>query len=283
MPLIALTTDFGYTDPFVGIMKGVIAGLAPGVPMVDLTHAIPPGDIQRGAIVLWQSAPYFPAGTVFLAVVDPSVGTERKGIILYAQGRIFVGPDNGLFSYVLAGEEKPPAWELANWLPANSTPEDLPPSATFHGRDVFAPSAARAALGVEGPEFGPACPHLTRLPSPTLEVVSAHELRGEVISVDRFGNLLTSLGRFLLTEDGQLELSPWLGQALPVVKFPPEKARVLLPSGQSLPFVDTFARIPSGECAALVGSAGLIEIAANRQSAADILNLKRGENLVVSH
>jgi len=275
-PLIALTTDFGEQDPFVGIMKGVIASIAPGIPLVDITHAIPPGDVQRGAIVLWQSAPYFPPGTVFLSVVDPGVGTARKPIILYAHQQIFVGPDNGLFSYLLLEKEPSQAWELLNFSLANSSL-----SATFHGRDVFAPSAARAALGVYRSEFGPECPNLAQLPFPTLEFTSSGELRGEIISTDRFGNLLTSLGRFLPTEDEQLHLFPWLKQALPVVKFTPEKARVLLPAGQSLPLVETFAQVPSGQCAALVGSSGLLEIVANRQSAADILNLKLGERILL--
>ncbi|RLD06100.1 MAG: hypothetical protein DRI56_08540 [Chloroflexota bacterium] len=270
-PLITLTTDFGESDPFVGIMKGVIAGIAPGVPLVDITHAIPPGDIQRGAIVLWQSVPYFPPGTVFLAVVDPGVGTERKGIILHVRGQIFVGPNNGLFSYLLAEGESVRAWELVN-----TSLGDLPPSATFHGRDVFAPSAAYAALGVKSTEFGPEHPHLVRLPLPSLEITSPQELRGEILTTDQFGNLLTSLGRFIPTKDGQLQLSPWLEQRLPMVKFSPDKARVLLPNGQSLPFVNTFAHILPGECAALVGSTGLIEIVANRQSAAKILGLERG-------
>ncbi|OQY30690.1 MAG: hypothetical protein B6I38_07000, partial [Anaerolineaceae bacterium 4572_5.1] len=198
-PLITLTTDFGESDPFVGIMKGVIAGIAPGVPLVDITHAIPPGDIQRGAIVLWQSVPYFPQGTVFLAVVDPGVGTERKGIILHVRGQIFVGPNNGLFSYLLAEGESVRAWELVN-----TSLGDLPPS-------------------------------------PSLEITSPQELRGEILTTDQFGNLLTSLGRFIPTKDGQLQLSPWLEQRLPMVKFSPDKARVLLPNGQSLPFVNTFA------------------------------------------
>lgn len=266
MPLIALTTDFGTTDPFVGIMKGVMAGIAPGVPTVDITHAIPPGDVQRGAIVLWQAAPYFPAGTVFLAVVDPGVGTSRRGIILHAQGQVFVGPDNGLFSYILAGEGDTRAWEIANPRHASST---------FHGRDVFAPAAARAALGV-GDATGAECPNLVRLPSPKLELVSPGELRGEIVTVDQFGNTLTSLGRFIPTANGKIKLSPWLGQSLPVVKFSPGQARVTLPSGQTIPLADTFAHIPPGKCAALIGSTGLLEIAANRQSAAEILGLKRG-------
>ncbi|MEA2008202.1 MAG: SAM-dependent chlorinase/fluorinase [Chloroflexota bacterium] len=294
-PLIALTTDFGESDPFVGIMKGVISGIAPGVSLVDITHAIPPGDIQRGAIVLWQSAPYFPPGTVFLAVVDPGVGTKRKGIILYAQGRIFVGPDNGLFSYLLVEGENAQAWELADTLlgDLHSSAVDLQPSAvdlqpsavnlqpsaTFHGRDVFAPSAARAALGVKGAEFGEKCPHLARLPFPSLEVISTRELRGEIVTIDQFGNLLTSLGRFVPAEDEQLQLFPWLGQHLPMVKFSLDKARVLLPDGQSLPFVNTFAQVSPGNCAALIGSTGLIEIVANRQSSANILKLKRGSQI----
>lgn len=273
--LIVLTTDFGTQDPFVGIMKGVIAGLAPNASFVDVTHAIPPGDIQRGAIVLWQAVPYFPPGTVFLSVVDPGVGTERKGIILNVQGKIFIGPDNGLFSYIVAGEKEIKAWELAKLAESAA-------SSTFHGRDVFAPAAAQAALGVEGAEFGPKCAQLTCLPHPTLDVVSKEELHGEIISTDQFGNLLTSLGRFLPADAGQFTLSPWLNQPLPVVKFSPDEARVLLPSGDALSFVNTFGQVPPAKCAALIGSTGLIELVANRQSAAKLLNLKRGEKITLT-
>lgn len=281
---IALTTDFGYSDPFVGIMKGVMAGIAPDVPQVDITHAIPPGDIQRGAIVLWQSAPYFPPGTVFLSVVDPGVGTARKAIVLQAQNHIFVGPDNGLFSYLLAEEEGGTgvqAWELTNLPPADMPLANSFPSSTFHGRDVFAPAAAHVARGGAPSALGARCQELVRLPSPTLEVTRDGVVRGEILTRDQFGNLLTSLGRFRPTEDGDLRLVPWIGRSKAgnlsaVVKCSPTENSLHLPNGKTLPLVDTFAHIPPGECAALVGSTGLLEIAANGQSAAALLGLKRG-------
>ena len=100
-PLIALITDFGENDPFVGIMKGVISKIAPGIKLIDITHNIPPGDIQRAAVMLWQSKPYFPSGSIFLTVVDPGVGTSRRGLICCSDDHIFIGPDNGLFTFVL--------------------------------------------------------------------------------------------------------------------------------------------------------------------------------------
>ena len=125
-PLIALLTDFGDDDPFVGIMKGVIANIVPQAKMVDITHNIPPGDVRRGAVMLWQAIPYFPSGSIFLIVVDPGVGTTRRGIIAESGDHIFVGPDNGMFSFI--GIENLPAWELTSHqfqLPGKGN--------TFHG------------------------------------------------------------------------------------------------------------------------------------------------------
>ena len=276
MSPIALTSDFGTTDPFVGIMKGVIACIAPKMPLIDITHAIPPGDIQRGAITLWQAAPHFPAGTIFLAVVDPGVGTSRRAIILRAQEKFFVGPDNGLFSYILAEDEDAHAWEIK--IPETS-------SSTFHGRDVFAPAAAYLAVGKEPSQLGSECQGLVQLPTPIMELTpfkgssrseQTNELRGEILTQDQFGNALTSLGRFTPTRDEALRLIPWQGKSIPVVKCSPTKMALKLPDGQILPLVETFSLIPPDKCAVIVGSTGLLEIVANGQSAVELLNLKRG-------
>ncbi len=277
--MIAFMTDFGTADPFVGIVKGVIAGIAPEAVVIDLTHEIPPGDIRRAAITLWQAAPFFPPFTVFLAVVDPGVGTVRRPMMLQSNAGqpgkkyAFIGPDNGLFTFVLT--EGFQAWELSN------SAFRLPfPSTTFHGRDIFAPAAAHAARGVPGPQFGPSLPDPVRLPMPRLEEtvpgsIAGEALSGEILFADRFGNYLTSLGVFERQGSESLYFYPWLPGAHPRT-YPTQGIRIVLPDGSRLRLVDTFAAIPPGSLAGVVGSSGLLEIAANRASATGLLNLPEG-------
>jgi S-adenosylmethionine hydrolase len=273
-PIIAILTDFGTRDPFVGIMKGVIAGIASQARTIDLTHEIPPGDLRHGALALWQSAQYFPDGTIFLCVVDPGVGTSRRGVIVTAevdtiQGRrrfTFVGPDNGIFSYVLhLGFQ---AWELAN--PSLRLPDT---SSTFHGRDIFAPAAAYTANGIPGSEFGPAIEQLVELPYPRL-IVMENRAKGEILFADRFGNLLTSLGQFKPAGNEIFHLQPWVPGVQPAV-FNRQTARLVIPGGE-LRLAKTFGELRGTECAGIVGSSGLLEIAANGKSAAELLGLKPG-------
>ncbi len=283
-PLIAILTDFGLADPFVGILKGVIATIAPGVQTIDLSHEVPPGDIQRAAMILWQSIKYFPDGTIFLCVVDPGVGTARRPIIIKAnivslsKQYMFVGPDNGLFTYVLGksyiGEVSFEAWEISNLR--LRMPD---PSTTFHGRDIFAPAAAHAALSVPGSEFGPGIKDLVQLPSPRLQAKGEDTLEGEVLYADRFGNLITSLGNFTKAGSGVLEFKPWISSAFIdgfPTRFPAQFARLHLPGEVSLPFVQTFEEAPPNSCAVLAGSTGLLEIIANRKSAYELLRLEKG-------
>jgi S-adenosylmethionine hydrolase len=266
---IVILTDFGTTDPFVGIMKGVITTINPDTPIIDLTHEIPPGDIRRGGIVLWQSRPYFPEGTTFLGVVDPGVGTQRRPILLETQGQSFIGPDNGLFTYVLGPTFR--AWELAN--PQLRLPN---PRATFHGRDIFAPAAAYAAQGVPGPQFGEAVPELSMAPLPQLEIQPPNRIRGEILHMDRFGNALTSLGVFSPLPTGSHALEPWVGKETGL-EVRMEEASLQLPGGYLIPWAKTFAEVEAGSCAFILGSSGLLEIVGNRQSAAKLLNLQGGE------
>jgi len=262
--LIAMLTDFGSRDPYVGIMKGVILQRV-DASLVDLTHEIPPGDVRRGAFALWQSYRFFPEGTIFLAVVDPGVGASRLPVMVESEGYRFIAPDNGLLTYVLRAESR--AWALAN--PAFQLHM---PSATFHGRDIFAPAAAYAALGVPGRAFGPMVPALQRFSLPRW-AREGEMLHGEVLHADRFGNLITSLGAF--RRDGeQWLLFPWLHEGEEPQYFAP--AAVRLPDGQVLPVVRTFDDVPPGAVAALVGSSGMVEIVARRRSAAEVLRLADG-------
>jgi S-adenosylmethionine hydrolase len=276
IPLIALLTDFGVEDPFVGIMKGVIADIAPQAKLVDITHRIPPGDIQRAAVMLWQSVPYFPMGTIFLSVIDPGVGTSRRGIIAQTENHVFIGPDNGLFSFVLKGDSK--AWELTN--PQFQLPL---PGTTFHGRDIFAPASAYAANGYEGSQFGQPITALARIEMPRLQI-KPNQIQGEILYSDQFGNLLTSLGKFVSSDHKTYHFEPWLELGIDDFKdliIVSDQAFLSLPNGSNLSCEDTFAEIPTGECGMLVGSSGLIEIAANRMKAADILNLLTGDHITL--
>lgn len=270
-PLIVLLTDYGITDHFVGVLKGVIAVIAPGIPIVDLTHAIPAGDVRRAALTLWQAVPYFPSGSVFLCVVDPGVGTLRRAVVLDCGGKRFVGPDNGLFTFIQTQDCQ--AWELTNQVYA------LPdPSLTFHGRDLFAPAAAHAALGVPGDQFGPIVLDLHSLERPVLTIDSLGNLVGEILHADHFGNLLTSLGRFEDLRNGGVFFKPWQPGG-DEHTYQSERLAVALPDGLKLIRVNTFADIPAGECAFLIGSSGLIEIVANHQSAEQLLDLHGGETV----
>ena len=268
-PLIALISDFGSRDPFVGIMKGVLATINPVVSMVDISHEIPPGDLLKAAVSLWQATPYFPTGTIFLCVVDPGVGTTRKPIVLVTEKHTFVGPDNGIFSFICGKEFH--IWEIHN--PNYLLPS---PSSTFHGRDVFAPAAAHISLRLDPSDLGPTVETLTRLPNPRLSLQTNDRIIGEVLFADHFGNCLTSLGRFD-NQSGAVDFEPWLGGV-------PHRRGISgfsihLPEKGTLPMAKTFGQIESGKCAGILGSSGLLEIAANGKSAADILDLKRRETV----
>jgi S-adenosyl-L-methionine hydrolase (adenosine-forming) len=277
--VIAILTDFGTSDPFVGVMKGVIAQVSPEAQTIDLTHEIPTGDVLQAAIHLWQAAPFFPDGTVFLVVVDPGVGTTRRSIIISAKSRIesknhiFVGPDNGLFSFIM--EKDTDAYKLQNQayqLPTVSN--------TFHGRDVYAPAAAYAARGLPLSGFGSKIDDPIKLKSPKLRSPTPGEWEGEILFSDHFGNLLTSLGCFGEGETDILRFTPWVsGPSQAYIDRRSVKLR--LPDGKQLPLVQNFLQVPDGTCAAVIGSSGLIEIVSNRCSAAKILNLARGEQVVL--
>jgi len=270
-PPIVILTDFGSRDPFVGIMKGVIIGINPQAQLIDLSNQIPPGDIQQAAITLWQSRDYFPKGTIFLTVVDPGVGTGRLPIIVQTDDYIFIGPDNGVFSFIIGDNVQ--AWELAN--PGLML---INPGNTFHGRDIFAPAAAHASLGIPGPEFGEVVLDLELLRLPKLDSPSPGILRGEILHADHFGNLLTSLGKFHLIENKLWDFIPWIGDA-PTRTIDAAKSYAELPNGAQLPWVKTFDEIKPNQSAVLLGSSGLFEIVSNRQSAAEMLELSGGEKI----
>jgi S-adenosylmethionine hydrolase len=272
-PPIILLTDFGSKDPFVGIMKGVISSIMPTCVIIDLSHEIQPGAIRQGAVTLWQSIPYFAPGSIFLVVIDPGVGTARRAIAAKSGGYTFIAPDNGVLSFINGPDLR--AWELTN--PAYRLPN---PGLTFHGRDIFAPAAAHAARGVELANFGNPISEIQILPSPKLDMPERGKLVGETLFQDRFGNMLTSLGKFSQKGKKELYFVPWVGETEAFVSDI-DGIEAELSDGTTLPFVRTFANIIPGSCGILLGSSGLLEIAANRQSATNLLNLAPGEPITL--
>lgn len=256
-PIVALLTDFGLRDPYVGAMKGAILTVSPAASLVDLTHEVAPHDVMEAALALEAAYRFFPPGTVFLAVVDPGVGSGRRALALAAAGFLFVGPDNGVFSLVLAAHG-----EARLHLVENAALFRSPLSPVFHGRDLFAPAAAWLAAGGTLARLGPTVVDPVRLALPIPERGS-EACGGVVIHVDRFGNLTTNL-----TEADVAELAG-------------SGAVEVLLSQRTLPLVRTYADVPEGEACALVGSAGRIEIAVNRASAAERLGAGRGASVRV--
>jgi len=195
--MITLTTDFGLSDPFVGIMKGVILSIAPEARLVDLTHEITPGDVLAAALTLESALPYFPERSVHLVVVDPGVGSERKPVAIQLNNQYFVGPDNGVFSPAvddinkqITSESKQPHAHIVHL-----TNEDYfhhPVSSTFHGRDIFAPVAAYLARGVDINQFGSPVQSIHSLSIPKIRQKGDGVVVAEVIAVDHFGNLITN-------------------------------------------------------------------------------------------
>lgn len=192
--LITLITDFGYEDPYVGIMKGVIVGINPNARIIDLSHGIPPQDIAAGALVLRYSVPFFPQGTIHVAVVDPGVGTERRPLLIESEGCFFIGPDNGILSLALEGKKPGLMIDLSN-----ETYHLKPTSATFHGRDIFAPIAGYLSLGIPPQDLGASVKGFARLPWPEV-IKTGRALQGEVVYIDRFGNLITNVHGYELRD-----------------------------------------------------------------------------------
>jgi S-adenosylmethionine hydrolase len=273
---IALLTDFGTSDTYVGVMKAVISRICPGVGFIDLTHEIPPQNIQRGAFTLLKNYRYFAAGTIFLVVVDPGVGSTRKAIAAQAGDYFFVGPDNGVLSYVLSEIEHPAIVELSN------TDYRLHPvSNTFHGRDIFAPAAAHLAAGIPLHQFGPALEHITQQGLPSLQI-NGSQITGHVITTDHFGNLVTSISKLTWVAANQLELHPSLDKpfATPLT-FSADQVTVTIGDQNVTGIRHSYSEAPKGELVALVESSGYLEIALNQGSAALQLNLAPNAQIIL--
>ena len=279
-PPIVLTTDFGSSDAYVGVMKGVILGIHPGANIIDLTHEVSPQNFRQGAFVLGVSHHYFPPGTIHVAVVDPGVGTDRKPIVLKTPAATFVAPDNGLLSEVLKGHMAADSFNVKHqgtislpahlgcWELSNPRYRRHPVSYTFHGRDIFAPAAAHLSTGVRPEEFGPALSEMTYRPLND-PVQSADAVAGEVIYTDRFGNLITNIPGDRLNQSG-------LGTGTVVVEIGTRRIRGLSRTFHDLPS-DSSPQSDGLPLVALVGSNGYLEVAVRDGNAAESLGCEVGE------
>lgn len=273
---IVLLTDFGLSDAYVGTMKGVMAGICSTARFIDITHDIMPQNVRQAAYVLLTAYRFFPPDTVFLVVVDPGVGTPRDPVAVATDYGIFVAPDNGVLSYVLTRQAVTQIVRLQN--PAFQLPTI---SQTFHGRDIFSPAAAYIANGIELEQFGPALPELLKIEEPRLEITE-NQLVGEVLHIDHFGNVITSLGE-LIWHDECLQLTARFG---PGYRVTPQfaAARCTITAGaQTLTGIQrTYGAVPVGMLTALVGSSGQLEIGVNQGNAALTLNLSPGDPIIVT-
>jgi S-adenosylmethionine hydrolase len=257
-PVIALLTDFGTRDHYAGTMKAVVLGICPDATLIDITHDIPPHDMMTATLELAASYKYFPAGTIFLVVVDPGVGSARRGIAADTGDYRFVAPDNGVLTAVLKETPARRMVELTERRYARPTV-----SRTFEGRDRFAPAAGWLAKGVDLSALGRSAGTIQQLTIPAPQLTD-DLLAGEVLRVDRFGNLVTNIDRKLFDKfihENGIEISA----ATHLI------GRV----------VATYAEAAAGEVCALFGSTDHLEIAVNAGSASDQLNLSRGAPVTI--
>lgn len=245
MTLITLLTDFGTADGYVAEMKGVLLSLAPSATLLDLSHDLPPHDVGYARLAVARYWRRFPSGTIHLIVVDPGVGTERRAIAVESEGRFLVGPDNGVLS--------PALFTLDSHSVSLGAARGS--SATFHGRDVFAPAAAALANGAALFELGEPLSDPVRLRTPQPQRLADGSVAGEVIAVDHFGNVITNLRSH---GDGAVQIA-----------------------GLRLPLMRTYGDVECGALIALTGSSGFVEIAVRNGRAADMLKTQRGDSALL--
>ena len=252
--MLTILSDFGYQDVYVGVMKGAIATINPQLKVVDLTHAIPPQNIAAGRFALLNAYTYFPAGTVHVAVIDPGVGSQRRGVAIQIKEGFLVGPDNGLFSGILAQSPGIAAVELTKSQYWRSPF----PSHTFHGRDIFAPVGAHLAGGIALKELGKEVDidSLAQLPLPPYRV-TPERIIGFIQYIDHFGNLITNIPA------REVEGKSWF----------------IVIANQKIPATQTYSDRSLGELVSLIGSHDWIEVAVNGGSAKKVLQSAWGDRV----
>ena len=256
--IITLLTDFGSHDYFVGAMKGVILTRNPSAQIVDITHNIPPQEISAAAFNLLACYQDFPAGTIHVAVVDPGVGSDRRAILIACADQFFIGPDNGLFSWICEREGEFTARELTSQQFFRQ-----PLSSTFHGRDIFAAVAAALSRGVAPEQFGQSLNDIVRLQSLQPKFIDDVTLAGRIIHIDRFGNCITNLTRANLRK---AESTSW---------------KISINDRELSSFRQFFSEAAGDELFCTIGSAGFLELCARNASAAEILKAERGQSVLL--
>ena len=259
-PIVTLTTDFGTNDHFVGAVKGVILDIVPEAAIVDISHAVQAFDVLDGALAISQAYSYFPTGTIHMVVVDPGVGTTRRPIIASSDGYHFVAPDNGVLSMVYAREERIHVRHITSDHYFRQ-----PVSSTFHARDVFAPVAGYLAKLVDSHKFGDEIEDYVRFAAPKPKPAGDNRLRGVVLKVDRFGNLITNV----TPED-----APALFQGKGAFK-------IVVGSKEITEIHSAYAEGGPGEVFGILGSMGYLEIVANRAAAAQITGAGKGSEVSI--
>jgi S-adenosyl-L-methionine hydrolase (adenosine-forming) len=259
-PIVTLTTDFGTNDHFVGAMKGVILEIVPEAAIVDISHAVQAYDVLDGALAISQAYSYFPTGTVHVVVVDPGVGTARRPIIASSDGYHFVAPDNGVLSMVYAREERIHVRHITSEHYFRQ-----PVSNTFHGRDVFAPVGAYLAKLVDSHKFGEEVEDYVKFAAPKPKAAGANRIRGVVLKVDRFGNLITNV-------------TP---TDVPALFGKSASFKIVIGSKEITQIHSNYAEGAPGQVFGILGSMGYLEISANRGAAAQITGAGKGSEVSI--
>jgi len=260
MPIITLTTDFGTADHYVSSVKAAILSVTSHVQIVDVTHEVPAHDLISAGFIVKDAYRAFPPRTVHIVVVDPGVGMARKPIVVASDNHYFVGPDNGVFSQVY---DLDPTFKVHEITATHYMREN--PSPTFHGRDIFAPSAAQLARGIELENFGDQVTDPVKIEIPRPKVTAEGQIRATVIRVDRFGNLVTNVTQSALANLMQ--------------KLSKPNVRGAGKAASASELHATYGEAPEGGACLLYNSAGYLEIAANKARASEALGLKAGDPL----
>ena len=260
--VIALITDFGLQDGYAGVMKGVIANINPSANVIDISNDIEPQNVFQAAYVLNSSYTYFPKGTIHVVVVDPGVGSARKILCLKTEDYMFLAPDNGVLSFVIAQEESASIREVTNgklFLPKLSN--------TFHGRDIFAPVAAHLSKGVNHKELGGKIDKVNKIDLPKPILSPDGRLTAEIIYVDSFGNLITNVNKEVIDR----------------MKVETERVSITMGRRRINGICSAYTDVGDNEALAIFGSSGYLEISVNLGSAGDVLKLKKGDKLTLGN
>ncbi len=259
---ITLITDFGLQDEYVGVMKGVMAGINPLANVIDISNTIAAQDTFQAACVLNNSYNYFPKGTIHVVVVDPGVGSDRKIVCLKTENYLFLAPDNGVLSFVIAKEGSESIREVTNgklFLPKLSN--------TFHGRDIFAPIAAHLSKGVNHKELGEIVDKTKEINLPKPILSPDGKLTAEIIYVDSFGNLITNVNK----------------EVVGMMKIETERVSITMGRRRINGICSSYSDVGDNEALAIFGSSGYLEISVNLGNAGDILKLKKGDKLILGN